>query len=100
MPIALVANPEGERALIPASALDFSSGGLRIQTSVRLSVGELIHIQFVKDPSDLRQYQVVWTKPAGALRPSHAGLRFLKSACKTIPAPLPLPSLGPMLNAA
>ena len=100
MPITLVAKPEGERTLIPASTLDFSSGGLRIQTSVRLSIGELIHVQFEKDPTDLRQYQVVWTRPAGALRPGQAGLKSLKSACKTMPGPITLSSTEPVINPA
>jgi hypothetical protein len=100
MPITLVADPEGERALVPASALDFSSDGLRIQTSVRLSIGELIHVQFEKDSTGLRQYEVVWTKSAGALRPGQAGLRSLESACKTMPGPKTLSSIEPVIKAA
>jgi hypothetical protein len=100
MPIALVANPDGERALVPASALDFSLDGLRIQTSVRLSIGELIHIQLEKDPTELRQYKVVWTKPDGALRPAQAGLRSLESACDATPGPLTLASIDPLTKAA
>jgi hypothetical protein len=76
MPITLVANPKGERALVPASTLDVSSRGLRIQAPVWLSVGELIHVQFEKQSNDLRHYKVVWT--GGGLRPGQAGLRSLK----------------------
>jgi hypothetical protein len=100
MPIALAANPEGERAFVPASALDFSSGGLRIQTSVRLSTGELIYVRFENDPTDLRQCKVVWTKPGGGLRPGQAGLRFQKPVRKTMPGPIPLSSIEPLINAA
>ena len=98
MPISLVANSEGERSLVPASALDFSSGGLRIQTSVRLSIGELIHVQFEKDPIYLRQYRVVWTKPAGALRPSQAGLRSLTSSRNTMPGHMASTSVKPAMG--
>ena len=100
MPITLVANLDGETALIPASALDFSLGGLRIQTSVRLSIGELIHVQFEQDPAAIKQYEVVWTKSAGALRPGQAGLRYLKSSLKIIPGPIPLSTIQPVINAA
>ncbi len=99
MPIALVANPEGERTFIPAATLDLSLGGLRIQTPVRLSIGELIQVQFENDPANIRQYKVVWIKPAGGLLPSQAGLKSLKSA-KTMPAPITLPSTGPETKAA
>ena len=99
MPITLVANLEGERVLIPASTLDFSPSGLRIQTSVRLSIGELIYVQFEEDPAILRQYVVVWTRPAGALRPSQAGLRSVKSA-KTMPEPITFPRIESLLEAA
>ena len=78
MPITLVADPKGEGALVPASTLDVSSRGLRIQAHVRLSVGELIHVQFEKQSTDLRQYRVVWSKAGGGLWPGQAGLRSLK----------------------
>jgi hypothetical protein len=100
MPIALVANPDGERALVPATALDFSSDGLRIQTSVRLSIGELIHVQFETEPNELRQYTVVWTKPYGALRPGQAGLKSLLPACETVPSPLAFLSMDSLNEAA
>jgi hypothetical protein len=100
MSIRLVANPEGERVLVPATTLDFSSGGLRIQALVRLSIGEIIHVQFENESTDLRRYQVVWTKAAGGLQPSQAGLRCVKSAGKTIAWPLTLSSNEPGLKAA
>jgi hypothetical protein len=100
MPITLVANLDGQTALIPASALDFSLGGLRIQTSVRLSIGELIHVQFEQDPTAIKQYEVVWTKSAGALLPGQAGLRSRESDRKTMPLPTDLASLETLANAA
>jgi hypothetical protein len=100
MPIALVGNPEGSTTLTPASTLDFSSDGIRIQASVRLCIGELIHVQFDDDPMDLRQYTVVWTKPKNALRPGQAGLRSLKSRRKPLLGPKVMPSIEPGLNAA
>jgi len=90
MPITLVANPEGERALVPALTLDFSSDGLRIQAHVRLCIGEVVHVQFEKESDDLKQYTVVWTKATGGLRPSQAGLRSLKSIRETTAGPLTL----------
>lgn len=80
--------------------MDSSLGGLRIQTPVRLRIGEIIHVQFEDDPTHLRQYKVVWTKSAGALMPSQAGLRSLKSADKTMPQPITLPSFEPERKAA
>jgi len=100
VPITIVANREGERAFVPASSLDSSTVGLRIQTSIRLSIGELIHVQFDDDPMDLRQYTVVWTKPKNALRPGQAGLRSLKSRRKPLLGPKVMPSIEPGLNAA
>ena len=82
IPITLLADPKGERALVPASTLDVSSRGLRIQAHVRLSVGELIYVQFEKQSTDLRQYRVVWSKAGGSLWPGQAGLRYLKSTRK------------------
>jgi hypothetical protein len=84
MPVALVARREGEKTMLPACVLDVSTDGLRIRSSVRLSVGELVNIQFEKASSGLRQYEVVWTKPAGALYPGQAGLRALKTACELL----------------
>jgi hypothetical protein len=101
MPITLVANPAGQRALVPASVLDFSVDGLRIQTSVRLSIGELIHVQFAEDPAGPRLYEVVWTKPAGALRPGQAGLRSRESGPKAMPGRIKkLVTIEPLASAA
>lgn len=100
MPITLVADPKGHKTLVPASALDFSLGGLRIQTSVRLSIGELIHVQFDKDLTGTKQYEVVWTKPAGALRPGQAGLRSRESGRTTVPGRLNVSIIKPLVNAA
>ena len=100
MPIALMANQSTSSGSIPASTLDFSPGGLRIQTSIRLSVGELIRVQFDNDPSDLRHYKVVWTKTGNALRPGQAGLRSLKSPYRTELRLMPWPNVEPRLNAA
>ena len=100
IPIALVADVDGERTMVPASALDVSSGGLRIRTSVCLSVGELVNVQFEESPSGLRQYEVVWTKPAGALWPGVAGLRAAKSAGGTLLAPAALSHVEPQISAA
>jgi len=77
MPVGLVADPLGKQTLVPATTLDISEGGLRIQTSIRLSVGELIHVQFEGESRDLRRYQVVWSRSGNALRPGQAGLRDL-----------------------
>jgi hypothetical protein len=84
MPVALVAHLEGKKTMLPACVLDVSTDGLRIRTSVRLSAGELVDIQFEKASSGLRQYEVVWTKPAGALYPGQAGLRAVKTACELL----------------
>jgi len=100
MPITLVANPEGERALVPALTLDSSAHGLRIQANVRLSIGELINVQFGKESTDLRQYQVVWTKAAGGLRPCQAGLRSLKSIRRTMAGLLTLLRHKPAISLA
>ena len=75
-PIELVANAEGTATLIPASTLDFSTGGLRIQTSIRLSVGGIIHIQFDHDPTDRRQYRVAWTKAGNCPASAENGESF------------------------
>ena len=100
MPIALVENSSGRTTSIPASTLDFSPGGLRIQTSVRLSVGELIHVQFDNDSTDLRHYKVVWTKAGNVVRPGQAGLRSLKSPYRTELRLTPWPNVESGLNAA
>lgn len=100
MPISLIGDHEGERFVIPASTLDISMGGLRIEASVRLRLGEIVHVQFQQDPTGFRRFQVVWTKPAGALRPSQAGLISLKSAPKTFLELIPSSSIEPMINAA
>jgi hypothetical protein len=100
MPVALVANLEGEKTMLPACLLDVSTEGLRIQTSVRLSVGELVNIQFEKAPSGLRQYEVVWTKAAGALYPGQAGLRAVKTACELLLPHVPFASAEAQLEAA
>lgn len=100
MPVALVAHREGEKTMLPACVLDVSTHGLRIRTSVRLSVGELVNIQFEKASSGLRQYAVVWAKPAGALYPGIAGLRAVKTACKLLPPQVRFESAADQLEAA
>ena len=86
--------------MIPASTLDVSSGGLRIRTLIRLSVGKLVNVQFQSDRSGLRQYEVVWAKSAGARCPGQAGLRAVRSASQTPPASLGLSRLESEVNTA
>jgi hypothetical protein len=99
LPITLVANATGQKGLVPASALDFSSDGLRIQTTVRLSVGQTITVEFEKGGSR-RTFKVVWAKSAGALQPGQAGLISLTSDCECETSSTSLPELEPVDKAA
>ena len=77
LPITLVASGPGIKTTVRAATLDFSSGGLRIQTLVSLITGQRIDVLFDLDPCPLRPCEVVWTKPGGSFRPGEAGLKYV-----------------------
>ncbi len=74
IPITLVPNPDSSTG-VPATTLDISPLGLRIQTVVSLTTGQRIAVIF---DDALEFCQVVWTKPGGSLQPGEVGVKFLK----------------------
>jgi hypothetical protein len=77
LPITLVASGPGIKTTVRATTLDFSSGGLRIQTLVSLVTGQRIDVVFDLDPYPSMPCEVVWTKPGGSYQPGEAGLKFM-----------------------
>ena len=79
MVIDLIANAQGKKTSVRAATLDFSSGGVRIQSPISLVTGERVEVLFASRPSHPKPCQVVWAKPAGSTLPGQAGLKFLEA---------------------
>lgn len=62
----------------PGSIIDFSQGGLRIQTGPRLSPGQHLHIFLIGQAMPYARCRVVWAQTHGGALPSEAGLEILE----------------------
>ena len=66
----------------PASVIDASQGGLRINTGLPLIPGRLIHVFQGGKKNPFAFCRVVWTQTHGGALPSEAGLEILERMSK------------------
>lgn len=92
-PVDLVSfgTPGGFQA--PASVVDMSQGGLRVQTGLPLIPGRLIHVFQGGEKGPFAFCRVVWTQTHGGARPSEAGLEILERMFRRPGTSLNLPLL-------
>ena len=78
MPVEIVIDSEANQTAYPASTVELSTHGVRVQTEVALVPGE--HVNFIWRGATPRQVpsQVVWSSQGQTERWREAGLQFLE----------------------
>jgi len=76
-PVDLVWESETANFEKPASVVDISEGGLRIQTGPRLLPGQILRVFLEGEPNPSARCRVVWAQTHGSALPSEAGLEIL-----------------------
>lgn len=83
MPVDIVAEVQGAQVHHEATTLDFSTLGVRVQSSATLAPGE--RVQCVLEGTDRAiPSQVIWAAPPSAQQTREMGLQFL-TPFRTIP---------------
>lgn len=78
-PVDLVFGDEAKGLQAPASVVDISAGGLRVQTGPRLTPGGLLHVFLEGRKDPFARCRVVWSTTHGGALPSESGLEILDS---------------------
>lgn len=77
-PVDLVPSGTQGKCGQPASVIDVSPGGLRIQTCPRLDRGQVLHVFHEGLATPFARCRVVWAQTHGSALPSEAGLEILE----------------------
>lgn len=80
LPVELVAENQTHKFEAPASVIDISKGGLRVQTGPSLIPGQILNVFVGGKPDQLARCRVAWSQTHGSALPSEAGLEFLGTA--------------------
>lgn len=79
-PVDLVFGEGASGLQAPASVIDISQGGLRVQTGPRLIPGGVLHVLLEGRRDPFARCRVVWSNTHGGALPSEARLEILDSA--------------------
>lgn len=93
VPVELVATEGMEQFEQPASIMDVSQAGLRIQTGPRLTPGQFLHVFLAGRARPFAHCRVVWSQSHGGALPSVAGLEIVGSSPWSASARLNLKAL-------
>jgi PilZ domain len=74
--VSMVGSNQYEEA---GSIIDFSRGGLRVQTGPRLVTGQVLHLLLEGQAKPFACCRVVWAQTHGGALPSEAGLEILEN---------------------
>jgi len=77
IPVDLVFGEQPGGLQSPASVVDVSAGGLRVQTGPSLIPGGLLYVFFGGEEKPFARCRVVWAMTRGSAVPSEAGLEIL-----------------------
>lgn len=78
MPVEIVVDSEGSRIAYPASTVDLSTLGARVQTKVALVPGEQVSFIWRGATPQSLPSQVIWSTPGRSEQWREAGLQFLQ----------------------
>ncbi len=68
---------ESDQAEYPATTVDFSPYGLRLQSSATLAPGQPVRLVLATEPACLVKARVAWVGKAGSPQAGQTGFQFL-----------------------
>ena len=77
LPITLLLDTKHAEAECPASTINMSARGLKIQTTTELNLGQTLEVLTENTGSRLAHCRVVWIRQQGSETPFEAGLEIL-----------------------